>query len=138
MNLGYRFKGVDFEEKVLYSMASKYKMFDSSMLRYREKPFYKNFFAVIEIPHIGYLDASLKQDLKFYARFLAIYVSKMKRNRVLKDPNFDGDSLKKESEEWKKKLRERMRKEYDRWTQQREKYLQLDEPGYVNFIQLLL
>jgi hypothetical protein len=56
----------------------------------------------------------------------------------LKDPDFNGDSLKKESEEWKKKLRERMRKEYDRWTQQREKHLQLDEPGYVNFIQLLL
>jgi hypothetical protein len=38
----------------------------------------------IEIPPIYHFDASLKQDLKFHAPFLAMYISKMKRNRFLK------------------------------------------------------
>jgi hypothetical protein len=62
---------------------------------------------IIEISPIGHLGASFKQDLKFYARFLAIYVSQMKRDRVLKDHCFDGNSLKEESEEWKEKAEEK-------------------------------
>jgi hypothetical protein len=62
---------------------------------------------VIEITLIGHLNASLKQDMKFYARFLAIDLTKMKSDRVLKDQGFDGDSLKEESEAWSKKAEEK-------------------------------
>jgi hypothetical protein len=41
MHLGFRFEGVDFEEKVLYNMASICDMFGSGMFRYREKKLLK-------------------------------------------------------------------------------------------------
>jgi hypothetical protein len=35
--LGYIFEGIEFEELVLYSMASNSDLFDTGMFRYREK-----------------------------------------------------------------------------------------------------
>jgi hypothetical protein len=66
---------------------------------------------IIKISHIDHLDASLEQDLKFYAPFLAMYAFKIKRDRILEDRCFDVDSLENENEEWKEKLIEIMYKE---------------------------
>jgi hypothetical protein len=49
---------------------------------------------VVELPTLAHLDSSLKEDLKFHARFLAMHVAKMKRDIVLRDKSFNGDSLK--------------------------------------------
>jgi hypothetical protein len=52
-------------------------------MRYREKQLYKKFIKMIEVPPLGRLDLSLMQDIKFYARFLAIYAAKRKKDWVL-------------------------------------------------------
>jgi hypothetical protein len=43
-----------------------------------------------------------------------MYAAKMKRNRVLRDQCFDGDSLKEESKAFRKKSREIMGKFFDK------------------------
>jgi hypothetical protein len=58
------------------------------MKRFGEKQFLKKFLGVIEIPRLAHLDLELKLDLEFYARFLALYVTKMKRDWVRLDGNF--------------------------------------------------
>jgi hypothetical protein len=35
---------------------------------------------VIEVPRLARLDVNLMEDFRFYARFLAIYASKMKKD----------------------------------------------------------
>jgi hypothetical protein len=49
-------------------------------MKYNEAQRYKKFLKVIEIPPIARLDAELMLNIKFYTRFLAIYISKMKRD----------------------------------------------------------
>jgi hypothetical protein len=64
------------------------------MTCYKEKQLYKKFLKVTEIPALGRLDLDLMHDLQFYARFLARYVSTMKKDGVRKDNNFHGTGLK--------------------------------------------
>jgi hypothetical protein len=78
--LGYRFDGWEFEEMLLYSMVSNSELFNTAMMRYQVKQLYKKFIDVIEIPHLGHLDLGLKQNIIFYAKFLALYAAKMKRD----------------------------------------------------------
>jgi hypothetical protein len=66
-SLGYRFKGIEFKELVLYCMANNCDMFSSGMFRFREKQLYKKFLDIVEISPLGHLDASLKEYLKFHA-----------------------------------------------------------------------
>jgi hypothetical protein len=96
MFLGDRFQRIEFEEKALYAMASNCDMIGSGMFRYNEKHLFKKFLDIIDLPPLGHLDASLKNDLKFHARFLVMFASKMKRDRVVKDRSYFGESLKKE------------------------------------------
>jgi hypothetical protein len=91
---------------------------------------------VIEIPPIDHLDASLKHDLKFYARFLAIYVCKMKRDKVHKDQCYQGENFKSEIEEWSEKLREKYWRNECKWIMRRENSSKLDMQGYENFTSL--
>jgi hypothetical protein len=56
----------------------------------RKTTFEKNFEGVIKIPPFGHLDFELKLDLEFYARFLALYVTKLKRDWVKIDEDFSG------------------------------------------------
>jgi hypothetical protein len=49
---------------------------------------------VIEVPPLGHPDAELMLDSKFYARFLALYASKMKKDWVRIDMNYEGNRLK--------------------------------------------
>jgi hypothetical protein len=46
-------------------MVSNSDLFGTGMMRYRDKQLFKKFLNVIEIPPIGQLEASLKQDLCF-------------------------------------------------------------------------
>jgi hypothetical protein len=69
-------------------MASNSELFGTDMMKFREEQFYKKIFKVIEIPQLGRFDTSLMEDVKFYARFLAMYPAKMKKDWVKEDKNF--------------------------------------------------
>jgi hypothetical protein len=71
------------------------------MTRYREKQLYKKLLKVIEIPPFGRKDLNLKQVIRFYARFLGMYVSKMKKDWVKLDRNFHGTGMKQRIEDQK-------------------------------------
>jgi hypothetical protein len=68
------------EETLIYAMASNGDFIGTAMMRFNEKQLYKKFLKVIDIPPVARLDAELMLDLKFYTRFLALYVAKMKRD----------------------------------------------------------
>jgi hypothetical protein len=76
-------------------MASNGDYFGTGMMKFNEKKLYKNFLKVIEIPPIAKLDAELMFDIKFYARFLAIYLSKMKKEWGRIDSEMSGKGMKK-------------------------------------------
>jgi hypothetical protein len=63
-------------------MASNSDLFGTALMRYHEKQLYRKFLDVMEILPLGHVDYELKLYLKFYARFLALYTSKMKREWV--------------------------------------------------------
>jgi hypothetical protein len=92
---GERINGVEWEETLLYEMASNGDYFGTGMMKFNEKMLYKNFFKVIEVPPIVKLDAELMFDIKFYARFLAIYLSKMKKDWARIDSEMSGKGMKK-------------------------------------------
>jgi hypothetical protein len=48
-------------------------------MRYKEKQLYKKFQKIALIFPRGWLDKSYKNDIKFYARFLVIYVLKCRK-----------------------------------------------------------
>jgi hypothetical protein len=77
--LRHRFELVEYEEKLLYNMASNSEIFGTAMFRYNEKQLYKKFLKVMKIPPLGRLDFSLMNDMKFNARFLAMLTAKMKK-----------------------------------------------------------
>jgi hypothetical protein len=87
-NLGLRNERRKWEETLLYAMASNNDLFGTAMMRYNEKQLLKKFLKVVEISPLGLLDYELKLDLEFFARFLALYVTKMKRDWVKKDEEF--------------------------------------------------
>jgi hypothetical protein len=60
--LGHRFAGIEFEEKLLYSMVRNSELFGTAMFRYTEKQLYKKFLKVIEISPLGRLDTSLVNE----------------------------------------------------------------------------
>jgi hypothetical protein len=89
-NLGLRFEGREWEETLLYAMASNSDLFGTAMERYNERQLLKRFLGVIKIPPLGQLDFELKLDIEFYARFLALYTAKMKRDWIKIDADFSG------------------------------------------------
>jgi hypothetical protein len=99
--VGHQFYGIEYEERLLYSMAANSELFDTGLTRFNEKQLYKKFLKVIEVPPLARLDVSLMEDFRFYARFLAIFVSKMKKDWVKKDQNYFGDGLKARREKQK-------------------------------------
>jgi hypothetical protein len=62
-------------------------------------------------------------DIKCYARFLAIYVCKMKKDRVLRNDNFIGESLIESKEEWLESREEKREKKLKKWLKRRESTL---------------
>jgi hypothetical protein len=80
MFAGDRMEGEKWEEALLYAIASNGDLFGTGMTTYNEKALYKKFRKVVELPPIAKLDAELMFDLKFYSRFLAMYVAKMKKD----------------------------------------------------------
>jgi hypothetical protein len=49
--VGDEFYGIDYEEKLLYSMTANSELFDTGMTRFNEKQLYKKFLKVIEVSH---------------------------------------------------------------------------------------
>jgi hypothetical protein len=92
---GNQIENRDWEEALIYVMASNGDFFGTAMMRYNEKQIYKKFLKVVDIPLITRLDAELMLDFKFYARFLALYVTKMKRDWTKIDKEMSGKGMKK-------------------------------------------
>jgi hypothetical protein len=65
------------------------------MTRYSEKQLYKKFLDVVDNHPIARLEAEMMLDFKFYARFLAMFISKMKKDWVKIDEDFSGKRMKK-------------------------------------------
>jgi hypothetical protein len=99
---GNQIGGLDWREALLYPMASNGDYFGTGMMKYNEKQLYKKFMKVIEISPIARLDAELVFDIKFYARFLAIYLSKMKKDWIKIDKDRSVKGMKKASMDYKK------------------------------------
>jgi hypothetical protein len=68
--------GRDWEEALIYAMASNGDYFGTGMMRYNERQIYKKFLKVVNIPPIARLDAELMLDFKFYARFFSTICNK--------------------------------------------------------------
>jgi hypothetical protein len=101
-------------------MASNGDYFGTGMMKFNEKRLYRNFLKVIEIPPIAKLDAELMFDIKFYARFLATYLSKMKKEWARIDSEMSGKGMKKAQLDYELK-------NIEKWEKQRlkrEKYLE--------------
>jgi hypothetical protein len=69
---------------------------------------------VIEIPPIARLDAELVFDIKFYARFLAIFLSKMKKDWEKIDQDMSGKGKRNMVKEQERQKVEKMHKENKR------------------------
>jgi hypothetical protein len=91
---GYRLEGEEWEEILLYAIASNGDFFGTGMMGFSEKQLYKKFFKVIEIHTIARIDVEQIKDIQFYSRFLAIYVSKMKIDWVRIDNEMKGKGMK--------------------------------------------
>jgi hypothetical protein len=74
---------------------------------------------MIEIPHIARLDVELLMDIKFYSRFFAIYVSKMKKDWARIDNDLSGRGMKKARDDYE--LKNILR--WSRETEKRNKHL---------------
>jgi hypothetical protein len=48
--VGHQFYGIEYEERLLYSMAANSELFGTGLTRYNEKQLYKKFLKVIEVP----------------------------------------------------------------------------------------
>jgi hypothetical protein len=67
--VGYQFDGIEYEERLLYSMAANSELFGTGLTRYNEKQLYKKFLKVIEVPPLARLDVSLMEDFRFTPGF---------------------------------------------------------------------
>jgi hypothetical protein len=111
---GNRMEGEKWEEALLYAIASNGDLFGTGMTTYNEKMLYKKFLKVVEIPPIAKLDAELMFDLKFYSRFLAMHVAKMKKDWVKIDEDMNGRGMKRAQVDYEMK-------NIQRWSQDVEK-----------------
>jgi hypothetical protein len=85
---------------------------------------------VIEIPPLWLLDFELKLDLGFYTRFLALYVSKIKRDWVKKEEKFSGKNPKRYIGDcWTKRLL-KIGADFVRARTKYKNYPELFEPGF--------
>jgi hypothetical protein len=117
---GRQIDGLEWEETLLYAMASNGDYFGTGMMKFNEKILYKNFLKVLDIPHIAKLDAEPMFDIKFYARFLALYISKMKRDWARIDAEMSGKGMKKDQEDY---MLQNILK-WDKANSKRKKYLE--------------
>jgi hypothetical protein len=92
---GNQIEGRDWEEALIYAMARNGDFFGTAMMKFNEKQIYKKFFKVVDILQIARLDDELMLDFKFYAKFLALYVTKMKRDSTKIDEEMSGKGMKK-------------------------------------------
>jgi hypothetical protein len=74
------------------------------MMALSEKQLYKKFCKVIEIPSLAKMDVEIIKDIQFYSRFLAIYISKMKKDWVRRDGNLNGQGRRNENISYEFKL----------------------------------
>jgi hypothetical protein len=126
---GHRFVGIEYYEKLLYSMAPNSKLFGTGLTRFNEKQLYKKFLKVIEVPPLARLDTSLMEDFRFYARFLEIYVIKMKKDWVKKYESFFGEGLKERREKQKDVQFKKDWANYKKRIEDEKKFIEIREPG---------
>jgi hypothetical protein len=100
---GNTIEGESWEEALIYAIASNGDFFGTGMMKFNEKMLYKKFIKSIEIPPIAKLDAELLFDIKLYSRFLAIYISKMKKDWAVIDEDMNGKGMKKARDDYEVK-----------------------------------
>jgi hypothetical protein len=125
-----RLEGREWEETLLYAMASNSDLFGIAMMRYNGKQLLKKFLKVIEIPPLGHLDFELKLDLEFYTHFLALYVAKLKRDWIKKYEEFSGKGpINYANECWTKRML-KIKADYKRVRDKFKRCPEVFEPGY--------
>jgi hypothetical protein len=92
-------------------MAANCDMFGTGMMRFNEDQLYKKFLDVIDVPPLLYENSDLMFHIRFYARFLSIYVAKMKLDWANREQSFKGKAI---QEECLRQIKERMMIE-DAW-----------------------
>jgi hypothetical protein len=128
--LGNRFTGKEWEEMLLYAMASNSGLFGTAMKRYNERQLLKKFLDVIKIPPLGHLDFELKPDLEFYTRFLALYVTKLRRDWVKIDEDFSGKGAIKYHRDCELKRIIKLDADYRKKRKKYEKHPEYFQPGF--------
>jgi hypothetical protein len=122
IGLGYDSYSLQYEEMMLYSLAANQDLFCTEMFRYAEAQLYKKFMDVIPILQRGYLDSRLMNGIRFYARFLAIYILEMKINCVTRDKNYLDRSLIKQLEDYKEYRERQYEKNTKKWKKREKKH----------------
>jgi hypothetical protein len=96
------------------------------MMGLSEKQLYKKFSKTIDIPTIARIDVELIKDIQFYSRFLAIYVSKMKKDWVRIDEEMNGRSMKRAQINYELKMIEESSRQTDEINKHVEKHPERD------------
>jgi hypothetical protein len=128
-SVGHQFYGIEYEERLLYSMAANSELFGTGLTRYNENQLCKKFLKVIEVTPLARLDVSLMEDFRFYARFLAIFASTMKKDWVKKDQGYFRGSLKARKEKQKNKQLEIDQAHYAKIMKDRKEFPEIACPG---------
>jgi hypothetical protein len=126
---GHEFYAIEYEEKLFYSMSANSILFGTGMTRFNQKQLYKKFLKVIEVPPLARLDVSPMNDFKFYARFLAIYVTKMKKDWVRRDQSYLGEGLKERKEKQVNRQFEIDQAHYKKLMKDRDEFPEIAVPG---------
>jgi hypothetical protein len=85
---------------LLYSMGSNCDLFGIGLFKYSEAQMYKKFMDVILIPPRRNLNSRMMNNIRFYARYLAIYAIKLKKLRVGNDGDYTGKFLVERTEKY--------------------------------------
>jgi hypothetical protein len=85
---------------------------------------------VIEIPPLGRLDTSLMEDIKFYARFLAMFAAKMKKDWVKEDKSFDVRGLKQRRSDQEEAQARKDWKIYEKRLKDEKEFPDIYSPGW--------
>jgi hypothetical protein len=80
---------IEYEEMILYSITVNQDLFGTVMFRYIKEQLYRKFMDIVSTHRRRYIDSRLMDDIRFYARFLAMIVTKMNVDRLTRNICFD-------------------------------------------------
>jgi hypothetical protein len=119
-------------------MAANSELFGTGLTRYNQNQLYKKFLKVIEVSPLTRLDVSLMEDFRFYARFLAIFAIKMKKDWVRKDESYFGEGLKERKEKQREKQFKADWANYTKRMKDKEKFPEIASPNINGLVGSIL